>query len=113
MVRPYRHRVFLALTRTVGLAAYEGKQFKAREIIGSALDPAAQLSDTVLTVKQLLAPLDREQVKFVRCLGLNYSEHAVSDHLLYCICYIDVRQRQILPNQRRYCVLATIAYFIP
>jgi hypothetical protein len=62
----------------VGLAASHGQTIKVNEIIGSALDPAAQLSNSILTVKTLLTPLENDQVKFVRCLGLNYSDHAVS-----------------------------------
>lgn len=57
------------------------KPVKAYEIIGSVLDPAAQVTKTVLTVKELLPPLSREQVGLVRCLGLNYADHAVSDQL--------------------------------
>ena len=62
----------------VGLAAHKGATIRAREIVGSALDPAAEVSNRVLTVKTLLTPLSREQVKLVRCLGLNYKDHAVS-----------------------------------
>ncbi|KAG6916480.1 hypothetical protein DXG01_006674 [Tephrocybe rancida] len=47
----------------VGLAAYHGAPIKAFEIVGSALDPAAQVTTTVLTVKVLLTPLSREEVK--------------------------------------------------
>jgi hypothetical protein len=36
------------------------------------------VTSNVLTVKTLLAPLAREEVKLVRCLGLNYADHAVS-----------------------------------
>lgn len=61
----------------VGLAYHQGKAIKAREIVGSALDLAAQVSNNILTVKELLAPLAREEVKLVRCLGLNYADHAV------------------------------------
>jgi len=61
----------------VGLAILQQKPVKAYEIIGSALDPAAQVSRNVLTVKQLLAPLSRDQIGLVRCLGLNYADHAV------------------------------------
>lgn len=61
----------------VGLASWNKQTIKAYEIIGSALDPAAQVTSTVLTVKELLAPLSREELKIVRCLGLNYSDHAV------------------------------------
>ena len=64
--------------QTVGLAASHGKSILAHEIIGSALDPAAQVSKNILTVKTLLSPLANEEVKVVRCLGLNYSDHAVS-----------------------------------
>ncbi|KAG8218923.1 hypothetical protein J3R82DRAFT_4631 [Butyriboletus roseoflavus] len=60
----------------VGLAAWNKQTIKAYEIVGSALDPAAQVTKTVLTVKELLSPLSREELKIVRCLGLNYSDHA-------------------------------------
>ncbi|PPR05213.1 hypothetical protein CVT26_012289 [Gymnopilus dilepis] len=60
----------------VGLAAAKGKPIKAYEIIGSALDPAAHVSTNILTVAKLLTPLSREEIKVVRCLGLNYSDHA-------------------------------------
>ena len=61
----------------VGLAAWNKQTIKAYDIVGSALDPAAQVTNTVLTVKELLAPLSRDELKIVRCLGLNYSDHAV------------------------------------
>ncbi|KAH0840192.1 hypothetical protein J3R83DRAFT_1191 [Lanmaoa asiatica] len=67
----------------VGLAAWNKQTIKAYEIVGSALDPAAQVTNTVLTVKELLAPLSREELKIVRCLGLNYSDHAVAPILFY------------------------------
>lgn len=60
----------------VGLASHFQQPFKAYEILGSALDPAAQVTKNVLTVKTLLSPLSNEEIKYVRCLGLNYSDHA-------------------------------------
>ncbi|KAJ3841868.1 fumarylacetoacetate hydrolase [Lentinula raphanica] len=60
----------------VGVAAHQGTPIKAYEIIGSALDPAAQVTRKILTVKSLLSPLTRNEIGFVRCLGLNYSDHA-------------------------------------
>ncbi|TFK25992.1 fumarylacetoacetate hydrolase [Coprinopsis marcescibilis] len=60
----------------VGLASRLGQTFKAHEIYGSPLDPAAQVTSSELTVKTLLSPLSREDIKIVRCLGLNYSDHA-------------------------------------
>lgn len=62
---------------TVGLAFHKKQTIKAYEIVGSALDPAAQVTNNVLTVKHLLPPLSREQIGVVRCLGLNYADHAV------------------------------------
>lgn len=64
-------------SRAVGTAYRQKKQIKAYEILGSALDPSAQLTERQLTVKELLSPLSREQLGIVRCLGLNYSDHAV------------------------------------
>lgn len=64
----------------VGLAFHRKETIKAYEIVsemGSALDPGAQVSKTVLTVKQLLSPLTPDQVGLIRCLGLNYADHAV------------------------------------
>jgi len=65
----------------VGLAAARGQTIKAYEIVGSALDPSAQLTRQVLTVHTLLAPLSNEEIKVVRCLGLNYSDHAAEANL--------------------------------
>ncbi|KAI0068662.1 fumarylacetoacetate hydrolase [Artomyces pyxidatus] len=68
-------------TLDVGLAVRQHRTVKAFELVGSALDPAAQLSSNVLTVKSLLAPLAGEQIKIVRCLGLNYADHAAEANL--------------------------------
>jgi len=65
----------------VGLAVYQMQPVKAFEILGSALDPSAQVTSNVLTVKSLLAPLAREEVKLVRCLGLNYADHAAEANM--------------------------------
>ncbi|KAK7681892.1 hypothetical protein QCA50_014854 [Cerrena zonata] len=60
----------------IGLAFRQKKTIKAYEILGGVLDPAAQVTNNVLTVKHLLTPLSREQLGIVRCLGLNYGDHA-------------------------------------
>ncbi|KAL0955562.1 hypothetical protein HGRIS_001803 [Hohenbuehelia grisea] len=65
----------------IGLAAHHGKPIKAYEIVGSALDPSAHVSNKVLTVRQLLTPLSKEEIKVVRCLGLNYEDHAAEAKL--------------------------------
>ena len=68
---------FLGHVLLVGLAINQKRLVKAYEILGSALDPSAQVTKNILTVKELLSPLSREQVGLVRCLGLNYADHAV------------------------------------
>ncbi|KAA1466467.1 hypothetical protein DENSPDRAFT_811490 [Dentipellis sp. KUC8613] len=65
----------------IGLAFQQRKPIKAYEILGSAFDPASQVSKNVLTVKELLAPLSRDQIPLVRCLGLNYADHAAEAKL--------------------------------
>jgi len=65
----------------VGLAALAKEPLKAYEISGNALDPDAKVTTKVLTVKHLMEPLSRDQVKLVRCLGLNYSDHAAEANL--------------------------------
>ncbi|CAA7258508.1 unnamed protein product [Cyclocybe aegerita] len=65
----------------VGLATAHGKPIRAFEIVGSALDLSAQVTNTALTVRTLLSPLSNEEIKVVRCLGLNYSDHAAEAKL--------------------------------
>jgi len=65
----------------VGLVVWGRQTIKAYEITGSAFDSNARVTDTVLTVKHLMEPLSREQVKLVRCLGLNYKEHAAEANM--------------------------------
>lgn len=49
----------------------------AREFTGtSALDLSAEPSTRVLTVASLLPPLSRAEVGTIRCVGLNYRNHA-------------------------------------
>ncbi|KAI0307130.1 fumarylacetoacetate hydrolase [Multifurca ochricompacta] len=47
----------------------------------SPIDPAAHLTRNILSVKTLLSPLSREQIGLVRCLGLNYADHAAEANL--------------------------------
>ncbi|KAL8399544.1 hypothetical protein RB594_000073 [Gaeumannomyces avenae] len=58
----------------VGLATFEKKTVQAKVITGSVFDGV--VTDKVLTVSQLLSPLDRSEVPLIRCLGLNYHDHA-------------------------------------
>ncbi|KAH8831530.1 fumarylacetoacetate hydrolase [Flagelloscypha sp. PMI_526] len=56
-------------SQDVGRAAASGQAIRAREILGSPLDPASSVSDQLLTI--------------VRCLGLNYKDHADEAQLKY------------------------------
>ena len=62
----------------VGLAILKKHSLKANEISGtSALDANVTVTDKVLTVDTLLEPIAPEEIGLVRCLGLNYKDHAV------------------------------------
>jgi 2-keto-4-pentenoate hydratase/2-oxohepta-3-ene-1,7-dioic acid hydratase in catechol pathway len=88
-------------TRDVGLDTFEGKEVKAYEIMGTIFN--GKVTKTQLTVfqvsntpqvlqidtlslttrgyQQLLSPIDRSECNFIRCLGLNYSDHAAEANL--------------------------------
>jgi len=61
-------------SRDVGLDSFEGRKIEAYLINGSMF--SGEVTKHVLTVKQLLAPIDREHCNYIRCLGLNYKDHA-------------------------------------
>ncbi|RFU77085.1 fumarylacetoacetase, c-terminal [Trichoderma arundinaceum] len=59
----------------IGLDTYNGKRVQARLVVGSVFD--GTVTDKIMTVKQLLSPLDYHNVPLIRCLGLNYYDHAI------------------------------------
>jgi len=66
----------------VGMAFQLRQPVKAYEILGSVTNLGSQVTQNVLTVKELLAPLARHEVGgVVRCLGLNYADHAAEANL--------------------------------
>lgn len=81
----------------VGLAYHRNKIIKAHEIIGDVLSHNAQVSDNILTVKVLLAPLSREEVQTVRCLDLNYLDYVVSYSSSH---YLDICISLASPTER-------------
>ncbi|KAK4946038.1 hypothetical protein LTR10_014840 [Elasticomyces elasticus] len=72
------HRIHLGqlvdTSSDVGLATFEGKKVEAYLINGSIFAP--EVTDVVYTVKQLLSPVSTEDCNYIRCLGLNYMDHA-------------------------------------
>ncbi|OCK79786.1 fumarylacetoacetate hydrolase domain-containing protein 2A [Lepidopterella palustris CBS 459.81] len=63
-----------AATTDIGLATFEKKEIKARLVTGSVFDGV--VTDKVMTVSQLLSPISTAEVPIIRCLGLNYHDHA-------------------------------------
>ncbi|KAL2071344.1 hypothetical protein VTL71DRAFT_12579 [Oculimacula yallundae] len=60
----------------VGLALYKGKAVKARVFNGnSVLEPGAP-SGEVVEIDRVLSPLTQAEVGTIRCIGLNYKQHA-------------------------------------
>lgn len=61
-------------SRDVGLDSIQGTATTAYEINGTIFN--GLVTENVLTVQQLLSPVSREDCNFIRCLGLNYKDHA-------------------------------------
>lgn len=61
-------------TRDIGLDSVAGKEIKAYLINGSIF--SGEVTKHVYTVKQLLSPVSMEDCNYIRCLGLNYKDHA-------------------------------------
>ena len=61
-------------SRDIGLDIRKGSQPRAYIINGSIF--GGQLTDVVMTVSQLLSPISKEDCNFIRCIGMNYKDHA-------------------------------------
>ncbi|KLO89203.1 bifunctional 4-hydroxyphenylacetate degradation enzyme [Fusarium fujikuroi] len=58
----------------VGISLEKGQKIQAKLIQGCVFDGV--VTERLLTVKELLAPLAKDQVPIIRCMGLNYRDHA-------------------------------------
>lgn len=58
-------------------------QAKQARIVEGSIFGKHEVTDKVADIRLLLAPLAAEDVKTVRCLGLNYEQHANEVHSLY------------------------------
>ena len=63
----------------VGLAYAAKQPIKAYVLDGRVPWEVAKRTGEVKTVGRLLAPLSAEQCGTIRCIGLNYSDHAVGE----------------------------------
>ncbi|KAF7563743.1 hypothetical protein G7046_g420 [Stylonectria norvegica] len=61
-------------SRDVGLDSLSSTEIKAYLINGDIFN--GTVTKKVLTVEALLAPVTQEQCNYIRCLGLNYKDHA-------------------------------------
>ncbi|KAJ5553748.1 hypothetical protein N7494_003126 [Penicillium frequentans] len=66
-------------TRDVGRDSADGVKIAVKVIEGTIFD--GRVTEEVLHVKQLLAPVTPEQCSYIRCLGLNYVDHAKEANL--------------------------------
>ncbi|KAJ5904621.1 Fumarylacetoacetase C-terminal-like protein [Penicillium tannophilum] len=66
-------------TRDVGRDSADGVKITVKVIEGTIFD--GRVTEEVLHVKQLLAPVTPEQCSYIRCLGLNYMDHAKEANL--------------------------------
>lgn len=62
-------------SRDVGLDSVEGREIKAYLINGSIFAP--EVTQHIYTVRHLLSPVSMEDCNYIRCLGLNYTDHAI------------------------------------
>jgi hypothetical protein len=70
------------LTFSVGLAFAAGESIRVRvRSSDSVLDDQAELLDEYKEIKKLLPPLTGAETGAIRCVGLNYKDHAVTSPL--------------------------------
>ncbi|KAJ5675028.1 uncharacterized protein N7477_004962 [Penicillium maclennaniae] len=58
----------------VGIAILNGERVAVKLVKGSIFDGI--VTDTIVHIDRLLAPIGIEEVPIIRCLGLNYRDHA-------------------------------------
>ncbi|KAJ2969909.1 hypothetical protein NQ176_g8432 [Zarea fungicola] len=65
----------------VGIAVRNGDEVKVRVFSGSSALSAGSPTDSVESIDRILSPLTMEEVGTIRCIGLNYVQHAVETNL--------------------------------
>ncbi|CEN59963.1 Putative 2-keto-4-pentenoate hydratase/2-oxohepta-3-ene-1,7-dioic acid hydratase [Aspergillus calidoustus] len=66
-------------TRDVGRDSVDGVEVAVYVIAGTIFD--GRVTEQVLHVKSLLSPVSSDQCSYIRCLGLNYTDHAKEANL--------------------------------
>jgi 2-keto-4-pentenoate hydratase/2-oxohepta-3-ene-1,7-dioic acid hydratase in catechol pathway len=60
----------------VGVATRKGEDVKVRVYSGTSVLTAGSATDRIETIGRLLSPLSQQEVGTIRCIGLNYVNHA-------------------------------------
>ena len=60
--------------RDIGLDSLQGLEIKAYRVDGGLLENS--VTGDILTVSQLLSPLETSDCSYIRCIGMNYLDHA-------------------------------------
>ncbi|KAK2764670.1 fumarylacetoacetate hydrolase domain-containing protein 2A [Colletotrichum kahawae] len=63
----------------VGLATLEGERIPVNLVKGNVFDGC--VTEEVMHVQELLSPLTMEEVPIIRCMGLNYRDHALEANI--------------------------------
>ncbi|KAL2835875.1 hypothetical protein BJY01DRAFT_238550 [Aspergillus pseudoustus] len=66
-------------TRDVGRDSVDGLEIPVYVIDGTIFD--GRVTEQVLHVQSLLSPVSKEECSYIRCLGLNYTDHAKEANL--------------------------------
>ena len=62
--------------KDVGAALYKGQSVSATVYSGSSVLDAGSATGETVDVDRVLSPLARSEVGTIRCIGLNYKQHA-------------------------------------
>ncbi|KAJ5807425.1 2-keto-4-pentenoate hydratase [Penicillium robsamsonii] len=65
--------------RDVGRDSVDGVEIVVYVIVGTVFDGC--VTNQLMHVKQLLSPISKEDCNYIRCLGLNYTDHAKEANL--------------------------------
>lgn len=60
----------------VGVAVRKGQDVKVKVFSGSSVLSPGSPTDKVEVIDRVLSPLSQQEVGTIRCIGLNYREHA-------------------------------------
>ena len=66
---------------------FESGSLEAKVVTGDIFADDAVVTDQVAKVTKLLAPLSKEEIPIIKCVGLNYKAHSMYFHYCFFIHY--------------------------